>query len=431
MIRFLYRQLITAASPLVYLYLLQRQRRGKEDRERFHERLGRSNLPRPDGPLVWLHAASVGEAQSILTLIARLRTERPHVRLLVTTGTVTSARLLRDRLPPGAFHQYVPVDRPLWVARFLDHWRPDLALWVESELWPNLIGETQRRNIPMVLLNGRMSAKSFAAWQRARGLVRPLLAGFALCFAQSAVEASRFARLGARRVFTPGNLKYAADPLPAASEALAGLKQAIGARPVWLAASTHAGEEAIIAAAHRLLARAKPDLLTIIVPRHASRGGALARELPSEGLAVARRAAGQKIEANTAIYLADTMGELGLFYRIAPIVFVGGSLVAHGGQNLLEPARHDCAIVHGPHMWNFQEIVSEMYHVEATREVVDAESLAREVETLLTDSTAREARAAAARGVADAHRGVLDRILDDMAPLLDSLSLAGERRARA
>jgi 3-deoxy-D-manno-octulosonic-acid transferase len=413
---------------LVYLYLLQRQRRGKEDRERFHERLGQAKLPRPDGPLIWLHAASVGEAQSVLTLIARLRTERPHIRLLVTTGTVTSARLLRDRLPPGAFHQYVPVDRPLWVARFLDHWRPDLALWVESELWPNMIAETQRRGIPMVLLNGRMSAKSFAGWQRARSLVRPLLAGFALCFAQSSVEAARFARLGARQVRTPGNLKYAADPLPAAANELAALRSAIGARPVWLAASTHAGEEAIIVAAHRILARTRPDLLTIIVPRHAARGAALARELD---IVIARRAAKEPITDKTAVYLADTMGELGLFYRAAPVVFVGGSLVAHGGQNVLEPARQDCAIVHGPHMWNFQEIVSEMYRVEATREVADAESLAREVEVLLADPAAHARRAAAARGVADAHRGVLDRVLGEMAPLLDSLGAPGGQRARA
>lgn len=431
MMRFLYRQFMAAASPLVYLYLLQRQRRGKEDRERFHERLGHAKLERPNGPLIWLHAASVGEAQSVLTLIARLRAERPHVCLLVTTGTVTSARLLRDRLPPGAFHQYVPVDRPMWVARFLDHWRPDLALWVESELWPNLISETQHRKIPMVLLNGRMSAKSFAAWQRARSLVRPLLEGFALCFAQSSVEASRFARLGARRVLTPGNLKYAADPLPAPADHLAALRHAIGARPVWLAASTHPGEEEIAVAAHRILVRTRPDLLTLIVPRHAARGPALARELTAMGVAVARRAVDQPVTDATAVYLADTMGELGLFYRVAPIVFVGGSLVPHGGQNLLEPARQDCAILHGPHMWNFQEILSEMYRVEATREVTDADSLAREVEILLSDPSSRTARATAARSVADAHRGVLDRVLGDMAPLLDSLDAPGERRARA
>ena len=431
MIRLLYRHFMAAASPLIYLYLLQRQRRGKEDRERFHERLGQAKLPRPDGPLIWLHAASVGEAQSILTLIARLRAERPHLRLLVTTGTVTSARLLRDRLPPGAFHQYAPVDRPLWVNRFLDHWRPDLALWVESELWPNMIAEAQRRRIPMILLNGRMSAKSFAGWQRARSLVRPLLEGFSLCFAQSSVEAARFARLGARRVQTPGNLKYAADPLPAPPGDLAILQSAIGARPTWLAASTHPGEEAIVAAAHRILARARPGLLTIIVPRHAARGAGLARELATDGTVVARRAANQAIMPQTSIYLADTMGELGLFYRMAPVVFIGGSLVAHGGQNILEPARQGCAIVHGPHMWNFQEIVSEMYRVAATREITDAESLAREVAALLDDPALRASRAAAARGVADAHRGVLDRVLVDMAPFLDALDAPGGRRASA
>lgn len=431
MIRLLYGAAMETASPLVYLYLRRRQRRGKEDAGRFSERLGLSQLPRPEGRLIWLHAASVGEAQSVLTLIARLRAERPHVHLLVTTGTVTSARLLAGRLPPGAFHQYVPVDRPLWVRRFLDHWKPDLVLWVESELWPNLIGETQRRKIPMVLLNGRMSAKSFAAWQRARSLVGPMLEGFSLCFVQSTLEAERFARLGARGVTTPGNLKYAADPLPAAPAELAALRSAVGARPVWLAASTHPGEESVITDAHRLLAQKRPDLLTILVPRHAVRGEALAREIGASGLNVARRAAGQAIAPGTALYLADTMGELGLFYGLAPIVFVGGSLIAHGGQNILEPARQDCAILHGPQMWNFQEIIAEMKRADATCEVTDAGGLARAVEALLSDPALRDARAAAARSVADAQRGALDRVLNAMAPLLDSLAAPEGRRASA
>ena len=427
----LYRALTVLAAPVVYLYLRRRVAHGKEDGPRFRERLGEASLARPPGPLVWLHAASVGESQSALALMARLVGERPRLHLLVTTGTVSSARLLAERVPTRTLHQYAPADCSPWVRRFLDHWRPDLALWVESELWPNLVGETRRRGVPMVLLNGRMSKHSYALWRRAPGLARALIGGFALCLGQSEAEAERFKELGARRVGFVGNLKFAADPLPADDALLGQLAAALAGRPLWLAASTHADEERSAALAHLRLKESHPKLLTIIVPRHATRGPALAVELRAMGLTVARRAAGEEPSAATDVFLADTMGELGLFYRLARVAFVGGSLVPHGGQNPLEPARLGCAVVHGPHMANFAEIARDLHAADAAAEVRDGDELARAVHRLLEDPELRQARAAAAYRVAESRRGVLDRVWAELEPFLDSVAATETVRACA
>ncbi|MFO0995686.1 MAG: 3-deoxy-D-manno-octulosonic acid transferase [Alphaproteobacteria bacterium] len=430
MILELYRLATIAATPAITLYLRRRIARGKEDKERIGERAGRAGLPRPAGALAWLHAASVGEANSALSLIARIRTERPSLHVLVTTGTVSSARLLAQWLPPGVLHQYVPIDQPRWVRSFLDHWRPDLALWVESELWPNLVSETQSRRVPMILLNGRMSRRSFERWQRAPAFVGALLSGFALCFAQSRAEGERFRTLGAGRVLTVGNLKHSAEPLPVDADALTAMTMTLRGRPLWLAASTHEGEEVAIAEAHRQVATAVPGLLTIIVPRHATRGAAIASALRAGGLNVAQRSAQEPVTAATEIYVADTMGELGLFYRVARVVFVGGSLVPHGGQNLLEPARLDCAILHGPHMANFQEIVDEMQAAGAARCVSDAEALGQAVIALLREPSMRERQARAARQVADVQRDVVERVLRELDPFLDTLAAKEKSLAR-
>src|SRR5713226_6096358 len=229
-----YRGVTMMLGPLLPLYLAARRVRGKEDRARFGERLGRAGAARPPGPLAWLHAASVGEAASLLSLIDRLSRERTTLNLLVTTGTVTSARFLEARLPAGqARHQFVPLDRPLYVRRFLDHWRPDLAIWVESELWPNLVAATQARGITTILLNGRMSQRSYERWRRWPRLIAPLLGRFALCLGQDAAQAARFAELGARDASTVGDLKSAAAPLPVDAADFARLSAEIDARPRW------------------------------------------------------------------------------------------------------------------------------------------------------------------------------------------------------
>jgi 3-deoxy-D-manno-octulosonic-acid transferase len=420
----LYRGLTTLATPLIHVYFARRRASGKEDAARFEERLGRTDRPRPSGPLVWLHGASVGEAMSVLPLIERLLADRPAVNVMLTTGTVTSAALLANRLPAGAFHQYVPIDRSAYVRRFLDHWRPDLALWVESELWPNLVDEVHRRGVPMVLLNGRMSERSYRRWRRVPGTIAPLLGRFALCLAQDQDQSARFAGLGAPVVRCVGNLKCAAAALPVDAAALAALRASIGDRPLWLAASTHDGEEAIAAEVHRYLAGGHSGLVTVIVPRHESRGPAIAAALAAKGLRVARRAAGDPIDAATEVYLADTMGELGLFYRLAEVAFVGGSLVAHGGHNPLEPAQLDCAVLLGPHTHNFRAVVSQLRAADACIEVADATALAEAVDRLTTDRAARHRLAAAAGAVARDGWGILDAVMAELAPFLDRLAEA-------
>ena len=285
----LYRGATTAAAPAIRGYLRRRARNGKEDPDRMAERFGVASTPRPEGPLVWIHAASVGESRSMLSVIERLRAERPAVTILMTTGTVSSARMLTDLLPAGVIHQFVPVDRVAWVRRFLDHWRPDLALWVESEFWPNLLVEADARNVPLVLLNARMSARSYRGWERFSGVIANLLNRFDLCMAQSEETAERLRALGAAHVDCPGNLKFAAAPLPYDAGELAKMSAEIGDRPVWLAASTHPGEEELIADAHHRLAERRQNLLTVVVPRHAGRGPEIAEMLAARGRRAALR----------------------------------------------------------------------------------------------------------------------------------------------
>jgi 3-deoxy-D-manno-octulosonic-acid transferase len=418
----LYRALTAAAAPLVRGYLDRRCRRGKEDPAHLGERLGTASAGRPPGPLVWVHAASVGEASSVLALIERVVTDRTPIALLMTTGTVAAAGLLQDRLAARTCHQYVPVDLPRAVARFLDHWQPDLAIWVESELWPNLVLATQARGIPMLLVNARLSAKSAARWRLLPGLVRNLLQAFALCLAQDEAQAERLRQLGALSVASVGDLKAAAAPLDADPTSLAALRRAIGARPLWLAASTHAGEEEIAAAAHRLIAKDHPGLLTIIAPRHPGRGKAIADMLEEGGLSATRRSAGEAISERTEIYVADTLGELGLFFRVAGIAFIGGSLTRNGGHNPFEGARLDCAVLHGPDMANCAAMAEALDAGGAALTVADAAALAAAVSRLLDDPSERDARAHRAARIAAAGGGALDAVLERCAPWLDRLA---------
>jgi 3-deoxy-D-manno-octulosonic-acid transferase len=420
----LYRLVTLPLPPLAVLYLQWRCRRGKEDPLRWRERRGIAGDARPPGPLLWIHAASIGEATAMLALIERLRQTRPWVEILVTTGTTASARLLAERLPAPARHQFVPLDLPLWIARFLDHWRPDLAIWVESELWPNLVLMTRARGVPMVLVNGRLSARSYRRWRAWPGLIGPMLGAFARCLAQDEDQAERLRRLGAERVEGIGDLKAAAAPPPVDGVEFERLRRQIGTRPRWLAASTHAGEEAVAAAVHRRLAPAHRGLLTMIAPRHPIRGAEIAVMSAGLGLRVARRSEGAAITADTDIYLADTMGELGLFYRLAGIAFVGGSLAGRGGHNPFEPARLDCAVLHGPDMTNCLGMAAALAAAGAAEVVTDAAELARAVSALLSRPQLLAERGAAAARVAAAGRGVLDAVEERLAPWLDRLAPA-------
>lgn len=418
----LYRAATTLGGPLIRLHLARRRARGKEDPERFRERLGIASRPRPDGPLTWVHAASVGESLSLLPLIERLRARRPAAHVLMTTGTVTSARLMEDRLPAGAIHQYAPVDRLAYVRRFLAHWRPDAALWAESEFWPNLITETAACGAAMILVQGRISPRSNARWRRHRPLIAHMLSRFAVSFAQSEVDAERLHDLGARNVACLGNLKLSKPPLPVDAEELARMRGAIGTRPCWLAASTHPGEDEIVASAHRRMQADLPNALCLIVPRHPERGAAIARQLSARGLTVTRRSAGEAITSATDVHVGDTIGELGLFYRLVSIAFIGKSLagksMAGGGQNPLEAAQLGCAVLFGPDMTNFAGVAAALEASGAAQTVVDDRMLATTVLALLQHDDERARRAEAAKAVAAAEAGALDLVADAILPYL-------------
>jgi 3-deoxy-D-manno-octulosonic-acid transferase len=403
--------------------LKRRLKLGKEDPARIDERRGITRQLRPAGPLVWIHGASVGEVLAAAALIERLRSL--NMRILLTSGTVTSAAVVAKRFPPDIIHQYVPYDSPRFVARFLDHWQPSLALFIESDLWPNLILAGAARRVPMVLINGRMSHRSFPRWRRLSGTIAALLERFDICLVQSEIDAERFTVLGSRNVITTGNLKLDVQAPPADEARLERLLFVTRGRPVVVAASTHPGEEEILLSAHRTLAVHFPSLLTVIVPRHPGRGEAIARMIAASGAQVARRSLEELPTARTDIYIADTMGELGLFYRLAPIVFMGGSLVPHGGQNPIEAVKLNASIVHGPHVFNFTDVYGALDRAGGACLASDGGALTRQLGHLLNDSAARDAAATAAAQVVDRLGGALDRTLAALEPYLLQLRLEG------
>jgi 3-deoxy-D-manno-octulosonic-acid transferase len=420
-----YHYLAVAASPLMNLLLSYRLKHGKEHPARLSERRGESKVARPPGPLVWLHGASVGELTAINPLVERIVAKDFNV--LVTSGTVSSARIAEQRLPPGVIHQFVPLDSPLFVARFLDHWKPDLALFTESDLWPNLIVMSAERRIPLILVNGRLSERSFNRWRRASTTIAAVLGRFDLCLAQSSVYAARYNDLGAPRVTTTGNLKLDVPEPSAETESLLALQAAIGDRTIIAAASTHAGEETAVVEMHRRLRNSFPRLLTIIAPRHPDRGAGIVEIAGAGGLSAALRSHGQMPDAKDDIYVVDTLGELGLVYRLAPIVFVGGSLASHGGQNPVEPIKLGAAILHGPHVWNFAEIYSALDAAGGAEQVSDAGKLAIRVRAWLADPRERTAVVKAAGETVATLGGALDRTLAALDPYLMQLRL--ERRS--
>lgn len=417
----LYQLASVAGAPVAPQLLARRLTRGKEHPERLSERRGEASLTRPQGPLVWVHGASVGEMLAAVPLIEHLRAQ--GFAVLVTSGTVTSAALAEQRLPDGAIHQFIPLDAPRFVRRFLDHWRPGLALFVESDLWPNLILSCAERKIPMIVINGRLSERSFSRWRLVRGVIAALLSRFDLCLTQSEADAERYAQLGAARVTSTGNLKLDVPPPPVDETVLQRLKEIIGTRPVVAAASTHPGEEAAIVAAHRRLLTKFPTLLTVIAPRHPARGESIAEIAKIAGLAVALRSRRAQPMPDVGVYIADTLGELGLIYRIAPIVFMGGSLASHGGQNPIEAIRLGAAVLHGPHVWNFAEIYATLDDTHGAELVTDEKALTARLDAWLADAAARKAAAAAAAETVERLGGALERTLAALDPYLMQLRL--------
>jgi 3-deoxy-D-manno-octulosonic-acid transferase len=411
-----YRTGVAVLEPAVLGLLYWRRRKGLEERTRLGERQGWPSRARPFGHLAWVHGASVGETLSVIPLVERL-TQR-GLSVLVTSGTRTSAALLARRLPPGAFHQFVPLDVPRYLRRFLDHWKPDIALLAESEIWPNTVIELERRQIPLILVNGRMSDRSFRRWQRLPHAIGSLLERFSLCLAQTMQDAERLARLGAPHVAVAGNLKFDVPPPPADPRLVAHLSGLIAGRPVWLAASTHPGEEEAIVAVHRALSSRFPHLLTMIAPRHPHRGPEIAGLAEQAGLRAGRRSAGMHPDRATDIYIADTIGELGLFYRLSPVVLMGGSLVPHGGQNPIEPAKLGAAILHGPHVHNFTEVYGILDKAYGALEVENPPALAQNLSRLLSDAALTREMARAAGDAVQTLGGAVERTLQSIEPFI-------------
>lgn len=422
-----YGALSYAAQPFSGLFLRARARKGKEIRERLRERYGFASKEAlsnsQNGSYVWVHAASIGETKAVLPLIKRLTDMRFQV--IFTTVTVTAAKIASVELPKGAVHQFAPLDLKPFISRFLKTWQPSLAVFVESELWPNTMTELSKRHIPQVLVNARMSERSFARWKKIGSVAHALFDNVNLCIAQTEEDAARFAELGVQGVINGGNLKFDSD-IPEIDEiAFSRLQTAIGGRRIWLAASTHDREELIVAKAHMHLKRTFPDLLTIVVPRHPDRATEIMNSLSNLKLSVVQRSNNALPSPTDDIYIADTIGELGLFYSLSPCSLVGGSLVPHGGQNPIEPARLGSAIVHGPNVDNFAYIFDALAQEGGCVCVKNSEELVRHVADILTNRGRSEQMTQAADQALKGLGGALERTHNALMPFLHPLIISG------
>ncbi|MFD0857715.1 3-deoxy-D-manno-octulosonic acid transferase [Roseovarius aquimarinus] len=385
---------------------------------RIAERMGHASLPRPAGTLVWFHGASVGESLSVLRLIETLGAARPDLDFVITSGTATSARILAQRMPPRCRHQFAPLDSPAAAARFLDHWRPDAGVFIESELWPNLLQAAAARDIPLALLNARISDRSARGWTRIARTARYLLSLFAMVHCQDTRTAQHLRALGCGIAEAGANLKAMAGALPYDDAALEALESDLGGRPLWVMASTHPGEEEIALRAHAAVLERLPDALMVLVPRHPERADEIARMIDAHGLGHTQRSRGAGIGV-APVYLADTLGEMGLWYRLAPLVCVGGSFVPVGGHNPFEVAHGGAAVLHGPLYANFAAGYASMDDAGAAREVADAEALGRALGDLLATPQDLSAMRRNARAFAAEQQGSLEDLATALCAALD------------
>ncbi len=420
MLKFYHKVMNVSHKPLAWL-LDWRMKKGKEDAARLQERMGKTGVPRPEGTLVWLHAASVGEAQSALILIDAVLKEDEKLHMLVTTGTLTSAQFLAPKLPSRVIHQFYPLDHPAWVAQFLDHWKPNAALWMESELWPNMLMALQERKIPAALVNARLSGKSYQKWRLFGKIAKTLLDTFSLILAQTQRDQAYFEDLGAQNVTVTDNLKYSANPLPVSEEDLKKLSAALLGRPVWLYASTHEGEEYIACRIHQILRNKIPDLLTIIVPRHPDRRDDIIKTIESHRLSYTVRGAALALPGSEDnVYLADTIGELGLFYRIAPVACIGRSFSRDGGggHNPIEAVQLRCGVLHGPHVQFQQDIYNEMDREGAALRLSDEAHFRQTLQKLMTEEEALTELQEKGAAYAAGKTAVIDRVMEKLMPML-------------
>lgn len=431
----LYRFTTDRLQPTLDFILSSRIKKRKEVPERIEERRGMAALPRPPGPLAYLHAASVGEAQSALILIHRLLSAYPDINLLVTSGTVTSAAMLQKNLPARSFHQFAPLDHLAWVRRFLDHWQPDCVLWMESELWPNMLGEIKRRNIPAALVNARLSDKSHTRWRMFKSSAAEILSAFSMVLAQTAQDEKRFKYLGAKNITVTDNIKYSAKPLPADEKELGLLAAHLRGRPLWLFASTHDGEEAMACRVHQQLKASIPDILTVIAPRHPARRDDIRKICESSGLNTVLRGDKKNMPlAETDLYVADTMGEMGLFYRLAPVACIGRSFSADGGggHNPIEAAQLSCAVLFGPRVQFQQALYDDMAGAQAAWPVHNESELCRRLHDFLTNPAHIEKVRHAALAFSRGKEHVIEHVMNALRPILEqSLTKKDSRPAHA
>jgi 3-deoxy-D-manno-octulosonic-acid transferase len=414
----LYRAATRALSPLAPLALKRRAAKGKEDGERLNERRGRPAQARPEGELIWIHAASVGESLVALSLADALKIARPQASILLTSGTATSAKLVAAQAPDGVTHQFIPADRLKYVRRFLDHWRPDLAVFVESELWPNLIVETARTGAKMALVNARMNAASLKNWARWRRTAAWLLACFDWIGAADARTAEGLSRLSGEEVEMAGNLKLEAAPRGPDPSALAAALAAVAGRPLMLAASTHDGEEALILDAFETARAIHHEALLILAPRHPERGDTLAKMVETRALSCARRSKGEAPDADTAVWLADTLGEMGLWFALKPAAVIAGSFkTGIGGHNPVEATRGGAAVISGPHRDSFSDVYDAYEAQGAVATATDADALAEAVQAVWRGEG--PAAAAGEAALAAMSGGAMARTVERLAALLE------------
>ena len=414
--------------PLAGPYLTYRMLKGKEDRQRRSERLGYASAPRPRGPLVWAHAASVGETMALIPLLRELN--RRDIHVLLTTGTVTSAELVKSRLGDQVIHQYVPIDLKFPMKRFIAYWRPDACITAESEIWPTTVMELARRRIPQIRVNARISDRSFDRWCNNDKLAEALFGKMALVVAQSDVDAERFRDLGAWPVLVSGNLKGDTDPPPCDLALLDRYRQEIGDRKTWAAISTFDGEEKAAASIHKAL-KPRDGQLTIIVPRHPDRADAIEEMLKAQGLVVARRSRNEPLTAETDIFLGDSIGEMGLYLRLTEVAFVGRSLTNEGGQNPLEPAMLGCAVLSGSNVQNFRDVYTNLVRKGAARMIRDVEMLAKAVHYLLGNDPARRKMIDAGQDTVTEMRGALSVTVKALEPYINPLTVSARLQPKA
>ena len=413
----IYRTLTQFSGVILSLVLSKRIKDNKEIPERVVEKKGIGQRLRPTGKLLWIHAASVGESQSALIMIKHISKIMPNIKILVTTGTVTSCELMEQRLPSNAFHQFFPLDHPIWVKKFINHWQPSAVIWIESELWPNMLNEIKVNCIPAILVNAHISDKSFNSWKNIKSLAGHCLSTFTTILCQTRKDQKHFDHLGARKTIVTNNIKYASEPLKYDQHDFDELKNAVKNRQVWVFASTHDGEELLASNTHKLLRQKIPNILTIIVPRHPDRRKDIAYTINDPNIITEFRSNKKKLPTSHAdIYIADTMGELGLFYSLSPIVCIGRTFSndGGGGHNPIEAAQLNCAILHGPDVQNLQDIFDDMNKDNVALKMLNSEHLYKTLVRLFSNKHELNDLQLAALKYSNKNINIIDNIMDEI-----------------